>query len=244
MSGTVEHVENPAGPEPEEGTIQFGFELLPFALGEVETLAADPILPSLRAWRGILRDLALIGQTPELYAGFAYGNLSFRRADDFVVTASQTSGAADLVLDDLVVVGQASTERFWVDARGIAPPSSESITHAMLYAADHRIRCVLHVHNPVIWGNRTELQLLETGADVGYGTPAMASAVAQLLDGHQTRPLIFATAGHEDGIFVCGRTPQDCGTLLVQVLAKARALDGPPPARAEVGEYDAQSVTR
>lgn len=208
----------------EEGTIQFAYELLPFESSDLEQLRTDPQYAPIAAWRSVLRQLNLIGQMPDRYAGFAYGNLSFRRADDFVVTASQTSGAQELTLEDLAIVSHANTERFWVDARGTQPPSSESITHAMLYQADPRVRCILHIHNPSIWQQRQSLKLLQTAEDVGYGTPAMAAAVKSLLENNQSRPLLFATAGHEDGVFVCGRTPADCGTLLVQVLAKARAL--------------------
>jgi hypothetical protein len=52
----------------------------------------------------------------------------------------------------------------------------------------------------------------------------MIHAVQQLMENYQSRPLTFATAGHEDGIFACGHNPGECGSLLITYLAKARAI--------------------
>ena len=209
----------------QEGTIQFAYELQP---SSAPALAAEAFA-ELAAWRSILFELDLLGQHLDRYDGFAYGNLSVRtgsnrQALEFVITASQTSGAAQLLSEHLVRITHCNLERFWVDAEGFEPPSSETITHAMVYAADPKLQCVLHVHNPLIWQHRSALHLPETAADVGYGSPAMCQAVAQLMDQHQSRPLTFATAGHEDGVFACGHTLRDAGGLLVSYLAKARTL--------------------
>ena len=206
-----------------EGTIQFAYELKALA----EPALAEPTFAELSGWRSILHQLDLLGQTPDKYAGYAYGNLSLRTddSDQFTITASQTSGERALTKEHLVRITHCNLERFWVDAEGFEPPSSESLTHAMVYAADPRIRCVFHVHSTTIWQQREALKLPQTPADVSYGSPAMIRAVATLMDEHQSRPLTFATAGHEDGIFACGPTPRDCGGLLVSYLAKARALE-------------------
>lgn len=205
-----------------EGTIQFAYELTPTD----DVLLDAQAYVDLASWRSILWELELLGQTPEKYAGYGYGNLSVRYDDNpqFVITASQTSGEKALYSEHLVRVSHCNLERFWVDAQGSEPPSSESLTHGMVYAADPRIKCVFHVHSQVIWQHRSALKLPQTPADVSYGSQAMIAAVAELMEANQSRPLTFATAGHEDGIFACGRTPRDCGTLLVSWLAKARAM--------------------
>ena len=210
----------------QEGTIQFAYELQ-----APEAPALTPAaFAELHAWRSILYELELLGQHPDRYAGFAYGNLSVRHAAgadslDFVITASQTSGEPHLLEEHLVRITHCNLDRFWVDAQGAEPPSSETITHAMVYAADPKLQCVFHVHSPLIWRHRSALKLPETGADVGYGSPAMCQAVADLMQQFQSRPLTFATAGHEDGIFACGHNLRDAGGLLVSYLAKARTLD-------------------
>lgn len=208
----------------QEGTIQFAYEL---AASNTPALDAAGFA-ELAAWRSILVELDLLGQHSQRYGGYAYGNLSIRTGDNsalsFVITASQTSGAPQLLDEHLVRITHCNLERFWVDAEGAQPPSSETITHAMVYAADPKLRCVFHVHNPLIWQQRSALKLPETAADVGYGSPAMCGAVAELMAQYQSRPLTFATAGHEDGIFACGHNLRDTGGLLVSYLAKARAL--------------------
>jgi ribulose-5-phosphate 4-epimerase/fuculose-1-phosphate aldolase len=204
----------------QEGVIHFGYALAP---GDA-ALAPQPFA-ELEAWRSILRELELIGEHPDRYEGYGYGNMSLRDADgSFVITASQTSGVHGLQRDALVRITRVDFDAFHVDAVGAKPPSSESLTHAMIYAADPSVRVVFHVHCPLIWRQRSALALPGTAADVPYGTPAMAEAVCTLMAAHSQRPVLFATAGHEDGVFAAGETAGDCGVMLIACLAKARAL--------------------
>lgn len=187
-------------------------------------IAATETLHTLCGWRAVLRRLELLGQTPGRYQGFGYGNLSARdgaRPDQFVITASQTSGAPGFGERQLVRIVRASVERFWVDAVGHQPPSSESLTHAMIYQADPAIAWVMHVHSPDIWSRASPLGLPATPEDAGYGTPAMARAVAELLRANPVRPLVFVTLGHEDGVFACGASAAAAGTALTETLAAA-----------------------
>ena len=203
-----------------EGVIQFAYTL---ARPQGPALLPEPFA-DLSAWRSILRSLDLLGQDPARYDGAGYGNMSLRDDDAFVVTASQTGADETLTEAMLTRITHCNVERFWVEAEGTQPPSSEALTHGMIYAADPRMRCIFHVHSPELWQQRDALNLPATAADVGYGSPQMSAAVSALLDEFQSRPLVFATAGHEDGIFACATNPRDCGGLLVTYLAKARSL--------------------
>ena len=201
----------------QEGTIQFAYNLEPL----------DGPLPEFRelhAWRKILFDLGLVGQQSDRYQGYGFGNMSVRHEDGFAITASQTSGLETLEAEHLVNIAACNLDRFWVEARGSEPPSSETVTHAMIYAADKRTNWVFHVHSPDLWQRRESLGLPSTGPDVPYGSQAMVSAVAELLATHQSRPLLFATEGHEDGIFCLAGSARDCGGLLVTYFAKALSL--------------------
>ena len=61
-----------------------------------------------------------------------------------------------------------------------------------------------------------------TGTLIAVGKGEQPSAwLAELLAGHRSRPLVFATLGHEDGIFACGSTARDTGGLLVSYLARS-----------------------
>ncbi len=207
---------------PAEGVIGFAYAL---EAPDGDLVSAET-LHAMRGWRRVLKRLALLGQTPARYQGFGYGNLSARdgsQPDQFVVTASQTSGAAEFEQRHLVRIVSGNVERFWVDAIGHQPPSSESLTHAMIYQADPGIAWVMHGHSPEIWQQAESLGLPATPQDVGYGTPAMARAVAELLRGNARRPLLFVTLGHEDGVFACGASASDAGSALTNVLARALA---------------------
>ena len=212
---------------PAEGAIRFAYDLKP----ATNQVASDDVLQQIRAWREILVRLGGVGQTPGRYHGLGFGNLSARdpeQPEEFVITASQTGGVRHLTDEDLTRVVGCNLDRFWVDAEGEQPPSSETLTHAMIYAADPRVEWVFHCHSPELWHAAAPLALPTTARDVDYGSPEMVLAVAELMASHHSRPLVFATLGHEDGIFSCGATARDTGGLLVSYLARALQLEAPP----------------
>ena len=203
-----------------EGVIQFEFDLEQ-ALGPP---AEARVLRTLLAWRTVLRRLRLLGQEPGRYGGLGYGNLSVRdpeRPREFVITASQTSGIRNLDAGGLCRIRDFDFARFRVSAAGTRPPSSESLSHAMIYDADPDVGWVFHVHSPEIWRRAEALDIPATAADVAYGSPAMAGAVAELLATNNERPLTFVTLGHEDGVFACGGNAGETGASLVSLLARS-----------------------
>lgn len=206
-----------------EGIIRFAYDLQPPGLAVLE----DTQFRELTAWRTMLRQLRLLGQDPDRYDGLGFGNLSLRdpeRPDEFIITASQSSGEAEVAPEHMVRITRCNLQRFWIDAEGELPPSSEAMTHAMIYHSDPRVQWVFHCHSPDLWQAAQALALPATPEDVVYGSPEMVSAVAELFARHHSRPLLFASLGHEDGIFSCGATARDVGGLLVSYLAKALAL--------------------
>jgi len=182
------------------------------------------------AWREILSRTGLIGQDAERYGGFGYGNLSARvgapsagrgrRA--FLVTGTQTSGKRAVGLGDFCVVERWDRPTNRVASRGLALPSSESLTHGAVYDLGSHIRFVFHGHSPVLWRRAAELHLPVSEPRVAYGTLEMAREVERL---HRTSTLaevqIFAMGGHEDGIVVFGRTAEEAGQVLLRQLARA-----------------------
>jgi ribulose-5-phosphate 4-epimerase/fuculose-1-phosphate aldolase len=207
-----------------EGVIRFEYQLerapAPLATG------ADFV--RLNAWRSILHRLSLIGQCASRYDGYAFGNVSLRCPQNpatFLITASQTSGKPRAEPEDWTQVNRPDLRQFRVDAVGLLPPSSESMTHAMIYQADSQVSCVLHVHSPDIWTRTDRLVLPHTGTAAAYGTPDLASHVRQLFRDHAVRPLVFTTLGHEDGVFACGRDVDSAAHALMDVLAAALSAE-------------------
>jgi ribulose-5-phosphate 4-epimerase/fuculose-1-phosphate aldolase len=199
----------------DDGVIKFDCRLTPSPAPATE---AD--LTALNAWRTRLHALGLIGEYAD--AGVGYGNVSLRRDDGTVlVTGTQTGRLPRLGPEHYVVVVGCDLDRNRVDARGPLAPSSETLAHMALYEAIAECRAVFHAHDPEAWHAWRD-RWPTTGAEVPYGTPAMARELARLY-----RETSFATeriavmGGHADGIIAWGRTADEAGDVLVRRLRPA-----------------------
>ncbi len=205
----------------EEGVIKFDLRFTP----------ADPVsansLQELNRWRSILWKHKLIGQDPDRYEGYGFGNVSQRLAPfdaecgkrAFVISGTQTGELEQLDNSHYAAVNSWDTGRNQVVASGPIKPSSESLTHAMIYDLDKELRAVLHVHSPEIWKAAASRNIPLTDASVEYGTPAMAQEVRHLLNETNVRQSgIFAMGGHEDGIVSFGHNVEQAGQALLRVL--------------------------
>lgn len=178
-----------------------------------------------------MHQLRLIGQDPGRYGGIGFGNVSCRApaADAgarglFLVSGTQTGHLPVLGAEHYSLVTRADVAANRLEAEGPVAPSSESLTHAMLYALDARIGCVLHVHSPEIWRAADRLGLPTTPAGAAYGTPAMAEAVARLYRDGRLHSGLFVMAGHEDGVVAFGDSAEVAGRALVSILERAKTL--------------------
>ncbi len=227
----------PPGGSEREGVVKYDARHTEAAL----SAELAPLAAALAAWRHPLRALGWLGREEGRYGGYGFGNLSARVAGEladrlgldadahrgaapFLVTGSQTGGEERLGLGGFALVERHDTaaNRLW--SRGEVAASSESLTHAALYAASPRVGAVLHVHAPELWRRRRVLGLETTGADVAYGTPEMAAEVAAAAgragsrgatDGKPAGTGILAMAGHEDGILAWGPDPATAGRALL-----------------------------
>lgn len=179
----------------------------------------------LSRWFGRCRELGLIGRDPACYDGLAYGNISRRMATGFLVSGTQTGGFDHLGPDDLALVTTYDLEANSLQSRGPARPSSEALTHAVIYRALAAVNAVIHVHAPAIWHQAAPLGLPGTPPDATYGTPAMARAVARLLAADRAIPGLVVMRGHEDGVLAYGADLDSAGTLLLETRARALACD-------------------
>jgi hypothetical protein len=190
----------------------------------------------LNGWRSLLRRLGVIGREVGRYGGVGFGNVSVRcppwqggqgeRA--FGISGTQTGHLAWLAASDVCVVSRwdAAQNRVW--SEGEALPSSESMSHGTLYDADEALRCVLHVHCPILWRAGPALGLAVSDPRVGYGTPAMAAEVRRLW-AHTAAPAqgLILMGGHEDGVLAFGQTVDEAGARLMGAMARATGHDLP-----------------
>lgn len=205
----------------QEGIIKFRL-----AHEEASPLPASA-LAELRAWHRICHRLGLLGQEPERYAGYAYGNISQRASRGFVISGTQTAGKTALGVDDYAEVLDCDVAANRVVSRGPCRPSSETTTHGMIYQAAAAANFVIHAHSTAIWGNAARLGLAVTGDEVEYGSPEMARAVAGLFATGALAPDqgLFVMLGHADGLVSYGNDAETAGALLIRVLARALQID-------------------
>jgi len=203
-------------PAPTEGVTKFQLDY------RAAPAPATADIATLNAWRSILWRLGLIGLDARRYGGVGFGNVSCRYGSQFIVSGTQTGGIARLDARHYVLVEQADPARNRVVARGPIAPSSESLTHAMVYALDAAVQYVFHVHCPEIWRHAAALGLPAAARDVAYGTPAMAAEMGRLYATGQFRAQgIVVMLGHEDGVISIGRDADEAGLRLLAALARS-----------------------
>ncbi len=208
-----------------EGVIQF---YLDFNLAPPPPAAE---LCELNAWRWIFRRLDLLGQDPDRYDGYGFGNLSRRisladgRDHAFIISGSQTGGLPELHPEHYVTVLDCDPIRNRVTAAGPIKPSSESLTHGLLYQADPKITWIMHLHSPAIYIQQDNLALPVTAASALCGTPQIAMEVGRIHAGlPASDPCLLVMGGHTDGILAFGTDPTRTGGLVVETLARALQL--------------------
>lgn len=186
-------------------------------------------LTEINAWRTIAVRLDLIGQTPERYDNIGFGNISQRidgHSNQFIISGTQTGHIGHLSPEHYCLIVNAEPHQNRLESRGPCKPSSESLTHASVYAQDRAIQAVIHAHSPEIWKHTVALGLPHTNADIPYGTVEMAKAVEQLLQsGSLAQTSLFTMLGHEDGVVAFGRNMQSAAWELIKYLSMAIGIE-------------------
>ena len=212
---------------PAEGVIQFRAEHQRRVLSAAEL---GPVFEALSGWRCLLFRLGAIGQDACRYEGVGFGNVSARLMPftagrgrrSFLVSGTQTGGRERPSPADFARVTSYDVQKNLVISDGPCLPSSESLTHAMIYDLAPEVRVVIHGHCPELFESRRRLRLPTTAPQVGYGTPEMAFEVARLFrETTLSETGVFAMGGHPDGVVAFGRSVSEAGGRLVSILAAA-----------------------
>ena len=220
----------------QEGVIKYHLSFVHQPISSRITIAP------LDKWRHVLFNLALIGQDPKRYGGLGFGNISSRipqsiiRAsmengpDDsqssenpFLISGSQTGHLPYLMSKHYSVVTHCDPLLNQLIAYGETKPSSESLTHGVLYNEMPSIGAVVHVHSPIIWNLADQLALPATESHIPYGTPDMANAVSRIskdIFANAIEP-VFVMKGHVDGVVSFGPDLLSAVTSLLGVYHNA-----------------------
>ncbi len=169
----------------------------------------------LEALRRRLFALGLIGEKD----GIGYGNLSMRHegSKSFFVTASQTGNMPSLKREYYTYISKYEFDTFKLMSQGRHKPSSEALSHAMIYAIDERIKAVIHIHSLSLWKFMKADNSLATTAE--YGTAEMIEEIAGLYD--DLDPVTnnaFVMKGHEEGIITFGRSMEEAELILYNII--------------------------
>lgn len=191
----------------------------------------DDRLAALSAWREVFVRLEGLGQNPERYEGYGFGNLSTRigpfpgqrgeRA--FLITGTQSGDVVCMGPEHYCVVNEYSITENKVKSFGPILPSSESLTHGAIYDLSPLVKAVVHIHAPSIFHAAKALKLPTTPKEVGYGTQAMADSVKRLFR-HQNECGTFVMAGHEDGVVCFGKSLTEASQEAINVIVAASAM--------------------
>lgn len=192
-------------------------------------------LTELNSWRTIIHRLGLIGQKPDKYDGYGYGNISQRISQNdsrFIISGTQTGQMDSLTSDKYCLILDADPYQNKITSKGPCRPSSEALTHAMVYLQNQKIQCIIHAHCPEIWNHTEALELPCTTKDIAYGTPEMAIAVKQLFQSERlNHTSLFTMQGHQDGVIAFGTTIQKAAEEMIHILAQAIGIENESIAR-------------
>lgn len=165
--------------------------------------------------RDALHARGLIGH--DIVHDVGYGNVSVRDADGAVfVTGTQTGAVEQLEPRHVVRVLAYDLAGNRVACEGTLRASSETLSHVALYDAARAVGAVVHVHAREAW-ERLQGTVPTTGADVAYGTPAMAEALGELARGAPDGGVVVM-GGHADGIIAYGPDLDDARERLLRAL--------------------------
>lgn len=184
-------------------------------------------ISQLDKWRHVLFNLALIGQDPKRYGGLGFGNISNRISQSaenaFLISGTQTGHLPYLTRKHYSVITHCDPALNQLTAYGETKPSSESLTHGVLYNEIPSIGAVVHVHSPTIWNLVDQLALPATEPQIPYGTPDMASAVLNIAEDISASAIepVFAMKGHVDGVVAFGPDLLSAVTSILGVYHKA-----------------------
>lgn len=192
--------------ENHEGYIKFN------AIEISEKPILDMSFKTLNDQREKLYKAGLIGERN----GIGYGNVSLRTPDGFIITGSKTGSEAELSKEDYAKIIGFDIRNNEVMYRGATAPSSETMTHAVIYREDPEVNAVVHVHNFALW-----MKLLNfyptTSGKVEYGTPEMAEEIVRLYP--EAKPeKVICMGGHQDGLLTFGKSIDEAVNVLFEDL--------------------------
>ncbi len=181
-------------------------------------IAETPDFKHYKALESVRSNLFTLGVIGEL-DGVGYGNISIRynNSKAFFITATQTGSRQTLDKEFYTYVYEYDFFHFKLFSKGLHKPSSEALSHALIYSLDEQIDAVIHIHSPELWQFMQEQNYLFTQAE--YGTREMVQEIKALYRNKDPfHNNIFVMKGHKDGIICFGKNILEAQRKIFQIL--------------------------
>lgn len=181
----------------------------------------NALISELITWRRKLFDAGLVGCYQD--SGIGFGNLSVRTERDsrFIISGTRTGHLADLTGAHWTRVTDYDTDDNRVVCQGPVRASSESLTHAAIYALDPAIKAVVHVHSEALWQDLRD-RIPTTKAGVEYGTREMAEEFGRLYrDTDFASSKMAVMGGHHGGLISIGSDIAQAAGRFLEIAATA-----------------------
>jgi len=181
-----------------EGIIKFKFECQNphFLIPDLDFKTINPI-------RQLLKGKKYLGQYPD---GISYGNVSLRcsKEDAFYITASDTGKLIHTTPTDYVKITNCDLNNNLCYYMGQSLPSSETLSHFIIYSYCPEAKAVIHIHDKTLW-DLLKNKVPTSHPDVEYGTIEMVNEIIFLLQNSALKEKkILVMGGHEDGLISFG----------------------------------------
>jgi ribulose-5-phosphate 4-epimerase/fuculose-1-phosphate aldolase len=147
-----------------------------------------------------------MGLLPKEKGGHA-GNMSFRNSRGFVITAGGID-KGKLIHKDFVQVLSCNIDTKVVKAEGETEPSSETLTHHLIYSKRKDVNAVIHVHDAKVLEHARSLNVPLTKKVHPYGTPELAYEIGKVLGKNS----FIAVKGH--GVIALGKSLWEAGKFV------------------------------
>jgi L-ribulose-5-phosphate 4-epimerase len=166
-------------------------------------------------WRSMLMMKGFIGMYNN---GIGFGNISMRMDENtFMISGSATGGIKELAAAHYALVTDFNLAHNQLTCKGMTTASSESLTHAAIYAFSKETNAVVHVHHKEKWNNLLH-HTATTDPTIAYGTPEMAFAIQKIIKEDKVGPnRIIVMGGHEEGLIAYGKTLDEAAMAFLAI---------------------------
>ena len=166
-------------------------------------------------WRSLLMEQGYMGMYDD---GIGFGNISMRMDQHvFMISGSATGGIKELTNDHYALVTDFNLAENQLTCKGMTTASSESLTHASIYACSKETNAVVHIHHKEKWSSLLNHEAT-TDSSIAYGTPEMAFAIQRLIKEDKVGPSrIIVMGGHEEGLIAYGKTLEEAAMAFLKI---------------------------